>query len=318
VLFHNWSQSNAASLLWVSADPGCGKSVLAKYLADEVLLPSSTTTTTMCYFFFKEDFEDQKSAVTALCSILHQIFDQDPASFSTEVLQMLEDKGNKLLTSFIDLWDVLLSTAVTYKRGKDIVCILDGLDECEAPGRNQLIETISKFYLDPATRDLPIKFLLTSRPYLDIKAGFQELESKDPTIHLSGENEEEVKKISLEISLVVKNRIERMPRLVRAERAVLEEELAQIPNRTYLWVHLIFTKWRGRCFSLQRRYGPNFATSLGQWTRRTNASCPRVGTLRFRKSFCTSSLPLGGRLRCGRRRWPWLWALHADHHPRTC
>jgi hypothetical protein len=34
----------------VSADPGCGKSVLAKYLIDHVLPESST----VCYFFFKD------------------------------------------------------------------------------------------------------------------------------------------------------------------------------------------------------------------------------------------------------------------------
>jgi ankyrin repeat domain-containing protein 50 len=63
-------------LLWVSADPGCGKSVLAKYLVDEIL--PSTNTRIACYFFFKDDFEDQKSIAGALCCILYQIFRQQP------------------------------------------------------------------------------------------------------------------------------------------------------------------------------------------------------------------------------------------------
>ena len=103
-----------ASLLWVSADRGCGKSVLAKYLADEVL-PSTNMRTTY-YFFFNEVFADQRSSVTALCSILHQIFDQFPVSFSAHIL-------------------------------------------------------ISKFYSSVTTRTLPTIFILTSRLYLDIKAG---------------------------------------------------------------------------------------------------------------------------------------------------
>lgn len=33
-LFQQWRESTSSSMLWVSADPGCGKSVLAKHLVD--------------------------------------------------------------------------------------------------------------------------------------------------------------------------------------------------------------------------------------------------------------------------------------------
>jgi hypothetical protein len=228
-----------ASLLWVSADPGCGKSVLAKYLVDEV--KPSTTTRTTCYFFFKEDFEDQRSSITALCSILHQIFDQHPASFSTHILETFEDKGPILLTSFRDLWDILVSAVTGHKR-REIICIFDALDECEVSGRHQLIEAIRRFYSGTMTRPV-LKLLLTSRPYLDIKRGFYPLERELPTIHLSGENEEEVDKISREIDLVIGSRVADISgrlELLQEEQRVLREELTRAPNRTYLWVYLIF------------------------------------------------------------------------------
>ncbi len=60
-----------------------------------------------------------------------------------------------------------------------------------------------------------------------------------PTIHLSGENEEEVDKISREIDMVVRSRMAEMDRLSEKERVVLEKELTRVPNRTYLWVRLI-------------------------------------------------------------------------------
>jgi hypothetical protein len=56
------------------------------------------------------------------------------------------------------------------------------------------------------------KFLLTSRPYLDIKVDLQELERKMPTIYLHRENEEEVGKISREINMVVRSKIAGMDR----------------------------------------------------------------------------------------------------------
>ncbi|KAF2176486.1 hypothetical protein K469DRAFT_813352 [Zopfia rhizophila CBS 207.26] len=55
-LFRGWQESISSRMLWASADPGCRKSVLAKYLVDSVLL--TTESRTVCYFFFKNDFED--------------------------------------------------------------------------------------------------------------------------------------------------------------------------------------------------------------------------------------------------------------------
>ncbi|KAK4206585.1 hypothetical protein QBC37DRAFT_356693 [Rhypophila decipiens] len=246
-LFRNWQQSNTASLLWVSADPGCGKSVLAKYLVDDVL--PSTDTRTTCYFFFKDGFDDQKSSTIALCCILRQIFKQRPGCFSDQILKKLEEdkkveKGEtKPPTSFRDLWDLFMAAAIGHKTG-EIVCIIDALDECEDSGRNQLIDAISSFHCHTTTRTPVLKFLLTSRPYQGIARKFsQHLERELPTIHLSGESAEEAGKISREIDLVVRNRIVddgRRLGLTQEQQNVLREELTRVPNHTYLWVYLIF------------------------------------------------------------------------------
>jgi hypothetical protein len=80
-LFHHWKTPaiddiGRGAVLFVTADPGCGKSVLARYLIDEVLDPR--TDGFMCYFFFKDDFPDQCSSLSALSSILHQIISARP------------------------------------------------------------------------------------------------------------------------------------------------------------------------------------------------------------------------------------------------
>ena len=69
--YRQWYESSSDDLLWISADPGCGKSVLAKSLVDNEL--QSTDTHTVCYFFFKDN-EEQDSIATAFCAILHQLF----------------------------------------------------------------------------------------------------------------------------------------------------------------------------------------------------------------------------------------------------
>lgn len=213
--------------------------MLAKFLADEVL--PSTTMRTTCYFFFKDNFEDQRSSTTALCCILRQIFIQHPSSFSNQILKQFDQDGEKRLASFHDLWDMLISVATGHK-GCEIVCILDALDECEVSGRHQFLEALSKFYSGTATTRPALKFLLTSRPYLDIKRGLYPIERELPMIHLSGETQEEVDKISREIDLVVGSSVADVGGrlgLLQEERDVLREELTLAPNRTYLWVHLI-------------------------------------------------------------------------------
>src|SRR5436190_18408613 len=74
--FRNWQETNSSSLLWVSADPGCGKSVLSKSLVDEDFKGIETRIT--CYFFFKDDNETQRSIAIALSALLHQLFSQKP------------------------------------------------------------------------------------------------------------------------------------------------------------------------------------------------------------------------------------------------
>ena len=88
---------------------------------------------------------------------------------------------------------------------------------------------------------LALKFLLTSRSYVHIQRDFQSLKSRLPTIHLSGENEVELEKISREINIFIKSRVKDIGaklQLLPEEQQLLQDELIRVPNRTYLWVHL--------------------------------------------------------------------------------
>ncbi|KAJ6022210.1 hypothetical protein N7540_007714 [Penicillium herquei] len=242
-LFRNWKESHtsASGLLWISADPGCGKSVLAKYLVDEVLL--STRMRTVCYFFFKDDFSDQNNSAGAVASLLRQVLMARPSLFTNTILEKFETDGPQLLGSFQSLWNLFIAIATNENAG-DIVCVVDALDECRDEDRLAFIQAISRIYLDgdPKSRS-NLKFLITSRPYGHIRSAFHALETNLPTIHLSGEDEIEVKKISEEIDLVVASRVQEIAdtkSLENRECIFLQEQLKKITssNRTYLWVSL--------------------------------------------------------------------------------
>ena len=54
--YREWIGKKAAGLLWLSADPGCGKSVMASFLVRH--LKEVRTGAVVCYFFFKDDSEE--------------------------------------------------------------------------------------------------------------------------------------------------------------------------------------------------------------------------------------------------------------------
>ncbi|KAI1746734.1 ankyrin repeat-containing domain protein [Xylaria castorea] len=234
-LFQNW-QKEISALLWVSADPGCGKSVLAKYLVDDVLPPSTSRIT--CYFFFKDDFDDQRVLEGALCCILPQLFIQSPVLLSDGVLKDFKE-GDKLFASFPKLWNMLIRVTNIHK-DSEIICILDALDECV--DQTRLPRALTQHY-SKGKGTSTLKFLVTSRPYLRIQRDFQDLKESQPTIHLSGESQTEVDKIAHEITISIQQRTEELGkrlRLTEEEKDIVKGELATFRHRTYLWVHLVF------------------------------------------------------------------------------
>ncbi|GLA80805.1 nuclear factor NF-kappa-B p100 subunit [Aspergillus tubingensis] len=236
--FTNWQQCSShdlAGLLWVSADPGCGKSVLTRYLVDEVLVGNEQQT--VCYFFFKDDFPDQRNAVSALSAILYQIFLAQPQLLSDEDVNRVHNHGEELLRSFHTLWNILMSVSAQATAG-EIICVLDALDECR--DRDELIEAVNMFY-QGLYKDRKLKFLMTSRPYSHIEHRFRELETELPIIHLSGNGEEEVQQVSREIDPVISKRvgdIGKQRSLEEDECDFLEQQLTAVENPTYLWVSL--------------------------------------------------------------------------------
>ncbi|KAH6666684.1 hypothetical protein B0J14DRAFT_453997, partial [Halenospora varia] len=133
----NWRDSPTSSLLWVSANPGCGKSVLSKFLTRKGLY---STKPIICYFFFKDDNEDQKTATNALCALLHQLLDQksDLLGYAVEVY----NRNGDSFTKNVDLlWSILITASEDPKAG-EIICILDALDECRNSELKYLLQKL--------------------------------------------------------------------------------------------------------------------------------------------------------------------------------
>ncbi|KIX01605.1 uncharacterized protein Z518_09331 [Rhinocladiella mackenziei CBS 650.93] len=234
-----WCTNVHDDLLWISADPGCGKSVLTKSLVDNEL--QNTEGHTVCFFFFKDN-EEQDSLAPALCALLHQLFTHQP-QLIRHAVSAWERNGDKLSKEVPELWRMLLAAATDFE-AHDVTCVLDALDECRHSDRYWLINMLAKFHSQisssPSTaRRGRLKFLVTSRPYDDIEIEFQNTLGDLPTIRLRGEEEND--QIHQEINLVIRMRVGKLAKDLKLNRQTkdqLEEKLLKMEHRTYLWLYL--------------------------------------------------------------------------------
>lgn len=227
--YKGWLDERTSGLLWLSADPGSGKSVIASFLAGHL---ETRANTIVCYFFFKDDSEEQKSAKFALCAILHQLFEQREP-LHTHAQKAFASKGKRFIEDVNTLWEILVEAA----KGVDcdVICVVDAFDECEKGTRSQLIRhMIDLLTVPPANTTL--KFLVTSRPYHDIAVG---LTSSIRTIQLKGEDE--VKAISTAVSQVIDEGVKRLESYWGKPGGLgyLRNLLESSADRTFLWVALV-------------------------------------------------------------------------------
>ena len=238
-----WRESQSSSLLWLSADPGCGKSVLSKYLVDRQgeVLTVNLEQPVICYFFFKETDADRRIASKAICALLHQLLMQQ-----RELYRYLEDdfeiKGDDFLLDTSTLWARFLKAA-TNSASHEVICVLDALDECEARSRENLIYNVVKLFksIDSGNHGKSIiKFIITSRPEINIERDFRPL-TRFARVRLRGEDESD--HIQREIDIVIEHRVRKLGfriGLSTADQQALQDNLSKTTHRTYLWLYLTF------------------------------------------------------------------------------
>ncbi|SPO07333.1 uncharacterized protein DNG_10027 [Cephalotrichum gorgonifer] len=239
--FRTWRDSDTSRLLWVSAGPGCGKSVLSRALIDEDRLCTNTNSSTVCHFFFKDGEEGRTSSTNALREILHQLFSHDPTGNLIRLaLPSHKNHGESLAEKFSELWQILETCARSSGTG-EIICVLDALDECEKKSREELISKLQDLYCRPGhlSRSSPrLKFLITSRPYDDLEAYFGKFLA---TNYLRFDGDDKSADIAREINLVIDVRVHDLPATLSAtDRHKISERLKSMESRTYLWLYLIF------------------------------------------------------------------------------
>ncbi|KAL8899297.1 MAG: hypothetical protein Q9207_006267 [Kuettlingeria erythrocarpa] len=239
----DWRDDSTKKLLWISADPGCGKSVLARCIVDEDLpqpLPDNPPRRVL-YYFFKDTSPEQRSATRAISALLHQLFVAQP-QLIRHALPSYREVGKALSITFPKLWSIFTAASTDPMTG-EFFCVLDAFDECNEQEQETLIKALENFYFHQGTSSSTsrVKILVTSRPYFEIRRNFDELLRTSINIELAGNDESA--SIKKEIDLVIKHRVAILARENRLAKKVadhLEKRLLETEHRTYLWLRLLW------------------------------------------------------------------------------
>ena len=244
--FLEWTDAKESRLLLFSAGPGCGKSVLSRFLVEE--LKSRFPSTPVSYFFFKHN-PDQISICNAFSALLHQLLTECP--FIVDHLKDDMVKAGQVLTKSFQTLAELLETACRHTESGSVLCVLDALDECDPINLTELIQWIRSYIERSIHGSLAaqntsltyLKFIVTTRGYPSILERFSDFPNR--YTHVSAEDQHNIFQIQEDIDSVVADRFHQLvtrEKLDQSTQSMIWNTLQKTGSgqRTYLWVELIF------------------------------------------------------------------------------
>lgn len=249
--FEWWEAADHSALLWISANPGCGKSVLAKYLIAylQSSMEDDSSKTNLCYFFFKEGLEEQDNASSAVSVLLHQLYTwQHP--LIRHALPKYLSTNRRVFNSFSSLWKIFIDSLCD-STANETICVIDGLDECETKSLAQLLKGIANLFEKTPSGTVKFKLLLLSRPHNRMEtilclSGNEETTDHSESIgsankrRLVGENES--KHMLTDIAKFARHKVKQLSNTSSLSADVLnrlDERLQAGADFTFLWISLV-------------------------------------------------------------------------------
>ncbi len=251
--FQDWvsDSPSTSGILWLTGNPGAGKSVLASYV---IALLKKRSFSGSCYFhFFLAEHETKRTLSYLLRSIALQAA-LDHEAFSTRLIELHENTGITFGQQKAPIiWEKIFEGILFRLPSQDpLFWVFDGLDEAEAP--TELIKLLSK--IKTAGR---INILLVSRANKDLITGIRNY--LPTTVHegISVEDNQD------DIREYVCSSIERILTGDQAQDEIVQNILSKASG-SFLWVRLalerISDNWytrddiRGALTEIPRGMGP--------------------------------------------------------------
>ncbi|UKZ72431.1 hypothetical protein TrVFT333_000060 [Trichoderma virens FT-333] len=231
--FQMWRNNPQCRLLWIKGDPGKGKTMLLCGIINEL---EKFAAHRLSYFFCQATEARLRNATAVLRGLIYSLIIQQPSLISH--VREKYDQAGKQLFEVSNAWTALskiLKAILDDPCLKDVVLIIDALDECteELPRLLNLIREISS----ASSSSSHVKWIVSSRNWPGIE---NTLENAQQKISLCLELNED------SISAVVQTYIHYKVNLLAEEnsynnkiREETERYLLSNANDTFLWVALV-------------------------------------------------------------------------------
>ena len=221
------------NILWLSGNPGTGKSTMAMAMVENLpnQAPFVCGDKTLTYFFCDSSSENRRTATAILRGLLYQLVKQRQELMKFLLSSYEVRKQEKLFTSFDALWAMLIEIGHdTASGGK--YCIIDALDECDRESQLILLRQINQTFSKHNSKNWhpSIHILITSRPYPEISQHFTKFNGKDLTSY---------RKVKEDLQVFIREKVKDLsqkmnyPEKVALEVSQILEEKAE---GTFMWV----------------------------------------------------------------------------------
>ena len=232
--YRSWLDGNAP-LLFISAGPGKGKTMLSIFLTEELERLSLQMERTMLLFFFCDNQDEKRNtAVAILRGLVYQIVEKRPDLMKRHVLPYFEDAKWQEPASLETLWIIFQKLVLDPDLGTTF-CVLDGLDECDDASSRVLIAKLVDFSLQhPQSTDSALRLVIVSRELLGLE--------NCARVKLDPDYEERVASdVEQFISFGIKDLL-RIPGFKGEFRTYVQNTLLQRANGTFLWVGFVMNE----------------------------------------------------------------------------
>lgn len=226
---------HSGSFLWIYAQPGAGKTVLAAFLVDHFALREQPGC--VLFFFCKDTDDDKRTSVAVARSLLYQLFyalrrRSMESALCEETSLAIQESGHNTALRFATVWKILTNHI---SRLTSAIIVVDALDECR--DSEILVESLRSM-----ASTYKVGIILTSRK----EEHLYQLLNQSPSLEVVPDD------LHTDIKAFVEAKVAASPRLSHpsVSRLVIKR-LCESHEGMFLWVQYMLKELKS-CVSFEQ------------------------------------------------------------------
>lgn len=173
--YRDWLSDQSSSWFWLHGLSGCGKTVLASIIIDDLITLFGSSDSPAIYFYCSRTTAEpeRESPIEALRSLIRQLAETtDPPRISKTLLEkskhadLTENSRDRSSLFMEDCVEILVEYSQAFS---SVFIVIDALDECDPNEWLDLLTSLEELKTRSVCR---MKILVTSREDVDIKEHF--------------------------------------------------------------------------------------------------------------------------------------------------